>query len=291
MLTENRRFLTALICLLAMVLLALLWEGRVAAMANLPGDQPTIADLVEEIEALKRQLWLSDNNQSYAMGVESMRAVWQDHEEENVDATHPLTLNVYIPTDCKLIDRAFLRLKLLAFRSYGTGAEAGGDHRHRVFEWNGVEMSDLCTTGSAGIHNHGGAVGDDGDHAHTYSGITYLTGFNAKVNTEGVIEGIVGLQVDWVPGHEYEIYTFDSSGEHTHGLVHGIYEGTSATNVTVTINGVDRTAALGGGAGFTTDQDSLDIAQYLTVGWNTIVLGSSQLGRIQATYFVKAYLS
>jgi hypothetical protein len=72
---------------------------------------------------------------------------------------------------------------------------------------------------------------------------------------------------------------------HSHAAVYGIYEGTTATGVTVLINGVDRTAALGGGAGFTADQESLDIAAYLTLpGKNTIQLTSTQLGRITAQW-------
>ena len=78
--------------------------------------------------------------------------------------------------------------------------------------------------------------------------------------------------------------------DHEHAAVYGIYEATTATGVTVTINGTDRTAALGGGAGFTADQDWLDINRtgWLTFGvadancLNTIILTSTQLGRIRA---------
>ena len=70
----------------------------------------------------------------------------------------------------------------------------------------------------------------------------------------------------------------------------GASEGTTATGVTVTINGTDRTAALGGGTGFTVGKNWLDVA---TSGWltfgaadadclNTIVLTSTQNGRIRA---------
>lgn len=304
-----RRLLVLVIALSLVAFAGFAYEGRVAAMSSgLPGEV-TFADLVARINVLETAANLRNINQEYHDQTEDMRAVWQDHEAENVDATHPMTLEVYIPTDCKLIDRGFLRITLEKFRSYGTGAAsggastptsaAGGDHRHRMFEWNGANLLGSETTSAVADHDHAAAVAADGGHDHTYGGVDYLTGFNAKVEPTGVTEGIVGLKVDWVPSYTYEIYTFDSSGthvhtmtltDHTHGLVHGIYEGTAATNVTVTINGTDRTAALGGGAGFTTDQDSLDIMQYLAVGWNTISLGSSQLGRIQATYFVKAYL-
>jgi hypothetical protein len=66
------------------------------------------------------------------------------------------------------------------------------------------------------------------------------------------------------------------------GLVYGIFESTTATNVTVTINGTDRTVALGGPAGgFTTDQTELEVSQWLTIGVkNTIDLAPGNLGRI-----------
>ena len=104
------------------------------------------------------------------------------------------------------------------------------------------------------------------------------------------------------PGGSTEVYTKGASGTHSHGMEHthnipththnlifGIYEGTTATNVTITINGTDRTADLGGP--FDTDQESLDISPYLVVGqFNTIELGSSQLGRIDATVFIQALM-
>jgi hypothetical protein len=75
-----------------------------------------------------------------------------------------------------------------------------------------------------------------------------------------------------------------------HDIDFGIYEDTTATGVTVTINGTSRTAALGGP--FSTDKDDLNIASYLVAGqWNTIVLGSTRLGRIDATVFLQAKMS
>ena len=299
-------------------------QGRVAAMSNgLPG-QATFADLVKQIEDLQRWRESHTGDQIYAMGVESMRAVWQDHEEENVDATHPLTLSVYIPEDAKLIDRAFLRLKLLAFRSYsgtvaagGSSTEtsaAGGDHRHKVFDYMGGVWDEYVAfnTDTAAAHNHGFTVGGfyalgttdphdttefsaSGSHAHEYN--YPLITMRALKSATGDDFWNVGIGVP--SGYTEDIWTYGASGDHAHDVTipshvhdidHGIYEDTPAANVTVTINGTDRTAALGGGAGFVADQDSLDIMRYLAVGWNTIELRSSQLGRIQATYFVKAYL-
>ena len=72
---------------------------------------------------------------------------------------------------------------------------------------------------------------------------------------------------------------------HTHSLTFGIYEGsgpTAAADVTVTINGVSRTVALGGP--FDTDFLDKDITLYLVDGnglplqqRNTIVFGANEL--------------
>jgi hypothetical protein len=82
-------------------------------------------------------------------------------------------------------------------------------------------------------------------------------------------------------------------GGHTHiiTLTYGVFEGAAATGVTVKINGVDRTTALGGGAGFTTDQTELEISQYLTIGIkNTIDLTPTGPGRILAHLRLTGYL-
>jgi len=74
-------------------------------------------------------------------------------------------------------------------------------------------------------------------------------------------------------------------------LEFGIYTGTTPQNVTVRINGIDRTVALGGGSGFNSDQTNLDITQYINIGqWNTIELGSSRLGRLDASVFIQALM-
>lgn len=79
--------------------------------------------------------------------------------------------------------------------------------------------------------------------------------------------------------------------DHIHGIIYGIYEGTSPTNITIKINGTDRTSILGGGTGFNSDQSNLNITSYLSIGqWNTIELGSSQLGRLDATVFIQALM-
>jgi len=150
---------------------------------------------------------------------------WQDCKTENVDDSHGLTLNVYLPSDITELRKCLLRFTLEAFRADETGmSDAGGE-----------------TVESAG------PVGDP---------------------------------------HTHQVTTSD----HAHTLERGIYEGTVATGITVAINGTDRTATLGGP--FSADNAGLNIASYMNIGqWNTVVLGSSQLGRIDAKVFIQALIT
>lgn len=216
----------------------------------------------EEMQALRAQIQRLMDQQAidqrklrYQLEVMNMRDGWQFPFEDNVDATHPLQFDIYIPPTAKDIKQVLLRLKLKAFRAYSKGNSSGGGST----ETSSSEGFSFYT-----LHTMTGPGGTDG-HGHPHDDI-YVAN-----------SGIHNHTVD-IPAH-------------THGINYGIYTSTSATGVTVTINGTDRTAALGGGAGFTTDQDELDITQYLTAtGWNTIALGSTQLGRIHATTFVNLYL-
>jgi hypothetical protein len=99
-----------------------------------------------------------------------------------------------------------------------------------------------------------------------------------------------------IPDHSHSVpignhqHTVDIPA-HSHGITYGIFESTSPANITVTINETDRTSALGGDTGFIYGQNDLDIMQFMqTNQWNTIELGSSQLGRIDASVFIQALM-
>ena len=170
---------------------------------------------------------------------------------DNVQADAPMTLNVFLPPETRSIRRVILRFRLLPFRAYSVGAE----------NWLGTS---------------------EGPSFYTTGWQTPTTSSNAS--DSGIL------------GHSHEISHSHRGGEHTHPLgqhthntIYGIFTGTSATGVTVVINGADRTTALGGP--FTADQSNLNIAAFLNIGqWNTIALGSSQLGRIDGTVFIQALM-
>jgi hypothetical protein len=83
--------------------------------------------------------------------------------------------------------------------------------------------------------------------------------------------------------------------DHTHLMsvyrVLGIFEGTVATGVLISINGTDRTVALGGGTAFTADLIELEVGPWLAIGAkNTIDLTPSGLGGILGHLRLTGYI-
>ncbi len=185
-----------------------------------------------------------------------------DTGADSLDSSNPYTAFFYVPQGTVL--ELHLRFWLKKFRAYSKTADAAGSHAHSVTledhtHGQTMQLNDLLT-GSAG----------DPAHQHSYLDLGPLA----------VTSGGGGAVV-----------TSNSVTTHNHPAIYGIYEGTSATGVTVTLNGTDRTAALGGGAGFTTDQTDLDInrAGWLVLpGMNTVKFTSTALGRLE--YQVDGYV-
>ena len=242
---------------------------------------------------------------------------WQEGRADNVDAYHPLALNIYLPAETKVVNKALLRFRLQAFRAYETGAASGGgttktsstvqtevvtSHHPWSNWWTLIPQYWLLPDfmNYAGGHSHGGYTGYKSNHNH---GIPYgtLLAIAGGGSVEWEPSGGHDHSIGWDGGHAHSMYsvnhdhTIDIPGHnhtvdipsHTHGIDYGIYTDTAAAGVTVAINGIDRTGALGGP--FNSDQDSLNIAPYLSIGqWNMVQIGSSRLGRIDSTIFIQA---
>jgi len=210
---------------------------------------------------------------------------WQEGRADNVDASHPLVLSVYLPEETKSVYKAILRLRLQAFRAYETGAASGGGSTpttanggsttrtsdspvYHLSDWLPKDWMD-----TEGSHDHGGTTHGGPDHEHE------IWGHGAHSHGRDV-----GHDHDvYIPSHSHSV----SVPSHTHSMNYGIYTDTTATDVTIIINGINRTEALNGP--FSSDQANLNIAAYLSTGqWNTIQIGSSRLGRIDTTAFIQA---
>lgn len=218
-------------------------------------DNEPAGALLKQLQKQNDQFIIYKRNQEYHMEVMGMKRAWQESQEDNLDATHPIVLDVYIPPDTKVIQRVKLRLRLKEFRGY---TKTSAKTNTWVLDSTYYLPPDFMEL--AGNHGHGGVTGPGGADSHTH-----------PISTDG--------------NHAHGMI----SVSHDHDMVYGIFVSTPAANVTVTINGTDRTSTLGGP--FNADQGDLDITNFLTAtGWNTISIGSSALGRIHATVFVETYL-
>lgn len=242
-------------------------------------------------------------------------------EADNVDATHPLKLKFYIDDAVIRVERIKLAFSLEPFRAYSTGAASGGGATSGSSSTNTTESggdtgfdvdtsspywltnyisgvisseshSHTATTGTSGTHNHtfwdtdtwaDGSVksasdttDSDGSHSHSVT-------VNSDSHTHSIKDHrhLIAL-----PAHSHGMNHTHTLPNHTHDIVYGIYEGTSARGVSIKVDGVLRDTT-----GYTTDQSNIDLTQWITTdGWHTIELTSTQLGRINASLYIKSFV-
>lgn len=165
--------------------------------------------------------------------------------EKNIDSTHNVEIPVKV-TDVTLdIIRVQLTLNTSPLRSTATGAASGGGS---------------TATSAAG----GGATSSaGGDHRHRMFQFNSTTDLG-NPNREGFCKRSDGNNVNFAwHGSAEDLYTFDASGDHTHTVPshthsvtipahthaqqYGIYDDTTyPQNLSIWINGIDRTSELGG---------------------------------------------
>lgn len=243
---------------------------------------------------------------------------WQEGRADNVQSNYPLVLNVYLPPETRSIGKALLRFRRQNFRAYSTGAASGGGHTTPSGGGTTSGSSSQNTTVSAdeqidvtGYRFDSGPdvdytraeYADADSHNHGIPDGTALATAGGGSVTFVAFSG--STHAHWLPPHSHYHTAYGHShgmdhthycpdhqhtvNDHTHPINYGIYTSTLPTNITIKINGVDRTSILGGP--FDSDQSNLDISSYLNIGqWNIIELGSNSLGRIDATVFVQALM-
>ncbi|MBT2759832.1 hypothetical protein [Paenibacillus sp. ISL-20] len=230
-------------------------------------------------------------------------------EADNVDSTHPLKLKFYIDPDVIRIDKVKLSFSLERFRAYSKGAASQTINLTSTQS----ERINLTTTESASIdlhstspqnisggtetqgtyfgtggHNHGIAEGTR-LATHPVSGAGYVTWVPSGSHSHPISLGSHTHGIT-VPSHSHSISMPSHSHQismpsHSHDIVYGIYEGTYATGVQVIIDGAMRDGTMYG------SDRNIDITQWITTpGWHTIELTSSQLGRINASVYIKSFV-
>jgi hypothetical protein len=208
---------------------------------------------------------------------------------DNCSPGFPFHFDLFVPSNVLKLNYGKLSFFLRAFRAPVSAVNNGA-----------------VTSGAGAAHSHGitGQTTDSSLTAHTHGILisSPAAGSPMSNNAAGALSsatGATGGTVNANVPHTHTItgWTTVAESVHTHTvtssvtLIYGIFEGAVATGVTVIINGTDRTSALGGGSGFTTNQTELEIGQWLTIGaWNTIDLTPTGLGRIGGHLRVTGYI-
>jgi Siphovirus ReqiPepy6 Gp37-like protein len=194
---------------------------------------------------------------------------------DSADGTYPWRVKRFIPSNLLKLNYCKFSFSLGAFRS-------------PVAAVNNPSV----TSGSSSAASSGAT---STNHVHQ------LAFINAAITWPMGLDAFLSFAANGASG---TLATGNMSADHTHLIPHthsvtsnvtltyGIFEGTTATNVKVLINGTDRTVALGGAAGgFTTDQAELEISQWLNIGaWNTFELQPSNLGRVYGDVRMTGYI-
>ncbi|MBA9087665.1 hypothetical protein FHR92_004150 [Fontibacillus solani] len=226
-------------------------------------------------------------------------------EADNVDSTHPLKLKFYIDDDVMRIDKVKLSFSLERFRAYSksvasgggstvTSSSGGGDvataesttinlNTTQPENVRGDTQIDVSYYGTGG-HNHGiphGTVFKDvdgvprtwvasGNHTHYVNLQSHTHSINMPSHQHSVT----------IPSHAHSV----SIPPHSHDIDYGIYESTYATGVRISVDGVIR------GSQYYADSN-IDLTQWITsAGWHTIELSSTQLGRVNASIYIKSFV-
>lgn len=189
---------------------------------------------------------------------------------DNVDGSHPLNIRYVIPASMQRLISTRLSFHLAPFRSYETVA-AGTLHTHTWVQAG--QNAAPAPTFSIGTNNAGNPINGPGN--------------SAPYGFLSATESPAGAAA-------FSAFTaIDANGSgHTHPLTYGVFEGATATSVSIKFDGVDKTSALGGP--FSADVVELDVRQFISVTQNvyhTISLQPSGLGRIEAHLKLGMYVN
>lgn len=261
-------------------------------LANAPMDvASSIADLADRQRI----------NSVYAQGA---TCLYSQSFNDNADPTHPATLQFYVPSEARQINKVILSWRLEKFRAYNTGAEstgtttrstsAGGKStRTSSASGNSSETSGASSSNTTGSEGSGllststsAQKGTGTSHYHTYS-YAVLPHEHSMGHTHTFKTPSHTHTVD-IPEHSH---TIDIPG-HTHALIFGIYEGPRASSATLRVDGVN--------VPLTTGQTEIDVATKLSVEsgsgkirrgtFHTIEIIPDALTRISATISMQLFI-
>lgn len=223
------------------------------------------------------------------------QSVWTQTVIRDVDSNTPFEFDLIVPDNLLRIHRCQVWLTPRPLRKTLSGATSGSvpssgsgntgapsatvsaspsSHHHRWATWN---------SNTPGAYTK--RLLDSYDSAYNNgSGVNIETENQENLFTNSPDEAAV-TPASGAHTHDRQSHTHDAP---TITLTDGVTEGTTATDMTISIDGVDRTAALGGD--WDADAGPLDITQYLidsrfipVAGRHPIIVGSSANGAVEVT--------
>jgi hypothetical protein len=274
---------------------------------------------VEDDQHFGLRLTASDGN-TVILDDRGMLQTWQLQVCDNLDNDHPLKIIFYVPPGANLQNGKQFLLSFTRewFRAYEKGAASGGAIYTSTEDGGGTVQTsepgvwtlepgqyllpDFMNT--SGYHFHDNTMDGAGSHNHGIpSGTALLVYGGGSVEWEqsGFHDHV--LHNVYAGSHAHSMYsvththavdmpdhTHDLSvSNHTHSLIFGIYEGIAPSDITIKLDGVDLTSSLGGA--FNENKNDLILSNYVTThGWHILEIGSSTLGRINASLFIQLFM-
>jgi hypothetical protein len=233
---------------------------------------------VELAELVSRAVQTSDKVRKYEGQPDGATTLLgPDSFEDNVDAPHPYTRNIEIPSDAVSVLSVRLRMRTKAYRYYVSAATSAGGGGETTSSSGGAQtVTSTTDTGGATPSNSGGDTGHTHD-AH-----------------QDPLQTHSFYQHDHTIGHSHphahdlttanHTHTVDTSHTHVLTLTPGIVETTTPTAIEVKVDGVVASATA-------TSLDDFDLVPWLSKnadgsivrGLHTVTFTPNGVGRIQAT--------
>lgn len=268
-------------------------------------------------------------NEVYAQGATNLLAYSYN---DNADQTNPADIMIYIPEEMVRVNKLLLTCKTDNFRAYEQAIEGGGATTVTSSSGGGTTVSSSSGGGTSSTSSSGGgtstSTASGGNHSHRM-----LVALSGPV--QGLPSGLFAgknsagqtINVE-MPANNVDLYTYDSSGththtftiddhvhtftiqnhthsitlqnhshtttlpNHTHAIKFGIYKHTSLpTKLTIRVDG-----NLAGESSL--EFENLDIIEFLakdadgkiTRGWHTISITPDDLGRINANVISQFFI-
>jgi hypothetical protein len=200
---------------------------------------------------------------------------------DNVANGYPLRMPFNIDDSVSVISKVLLKYTIDKFRTYSTGASAGGGVSESSGLGGFINVQSTSVSISGNTDTEYGASLNTGSTTAT-AGESHNHSYSVPGHAHTVSLGSHSHSVQTV-NHSHEI-TIDP---HTHGIEYGILE-TSVTDnkIEIYVDGTLRATTLS-----TDTQGAIDLTAWVTtVGWHAIELKSTTLKRISAQVNVKSYI-